>query len=343
MSNRGGAVLRAKTIRLAHGGGGRLTAELIQKLFVPMWRNPSLEALGDSAVLEMDGAAIALTTDSYVVSPPFFPGGDIGTLAICGTVNDLAVAGAEPKFLTCGLILEEGFPVESLERIVASMKTAAEQAGVQIVTGDTKVVGKGKGDGVFINTAGVGPIRYEPLGPAQVRPDDQVLLSGMLGDHGLAVLKARGEFALDYEIESDCAALGGLIESFLAPGCGVRFMRDPTRGGLAAALCELTAGQDWGIELLEEAIPVRPPVAGLCEVLGYDPLTVANEGKVVVVVSPEQAPKVFEAMKAHPLGKDTAHIGQVVPQHPGKVCLQTTVGGTRVLDVPLGEDLPRIC
>jgi len=335
--------VRSKIIRLGHGGGGRLTGELIRQLFLPAWSNPALAALGDSARLDLEGQKIAFTTDSYVVSPPFFPGGDIGKLAVCGTANDLAVAGARPEFLSCGIILEEGFPVAQLERIVASMRAAATEAGVQIVTGDTKVVGKGKGDGVFINTSGLGRIVYDPLGAEHIRPGDQVLVSGLLGDHALAVLKARGEFALDYEIESDCAALNGLIASFLEPDSGVRFMRDPTRGGLAAALCEIATDQTWGIRLVEESIPIRKTVAGLCEVLGYDPLTLANEGKVVVIARADAAPAILERMKAHPLGREAALIGQVVGEHPGKVCLETTVGGTRILDIPLGEDLPRIC
>lgn len=335
--------MRSHLIRLGHGGGGRLTGELIQKILLPALSNPILEELGDAARLQCEAGKIALTTDSYVVAPPLFPGGDIGKLAVCGTVNDLAVAGAVPQYLTCGLILEEGFPIAELERIIASMRKATDEAGVSIVAGDTKVVGKGKGDGIFINTSGMGRVVYENLGVGWIQPGDCVILSGTLGDHGLAVLKARGLFALDYDLESDCAPLGELIHSFLTPDCGVRFMRDPTRGGLAAALCEITHHQSWGIRLREEAIPIRREVAGLCEVLGYDPLTVANEGKVVVIASADTAGHIVERMRLHPYGRDAAIIGEVVEQHPGKVCLSTQVGGTRVLDIPLGEDLPRIC
>ena len=335
--------MQSKTIRLGHGGGGRLTGDLIRKLFVPAWQNPVLNALGDSACMEFEWDKIALTTDSYVVSPPFFPGGDIGKLAVCGTVNDLAVAGARPMYLTCAMILEEGFSIEALGKVVASMQTAAEKAGVQIVTGDTKVVGKGKGDGIFINTAGIGPVLYEGLGIEKIKPGDHILLNGTLGDHGLAVLKARGDFPLEYEIESDCASLNSFIDSFLSPDCGVRFMRDPTRGGLAGVLAELAENQSWGVRVEEETIPVRDTVAGLCEILGYDPLNVANEGKVVLVVEPDQSANLLEKMKAHPLGRETRIIGQIVPDHPGKAFLETIVGGTRVLDIPLGEDLPRIC
>jgi len=291
----------------------------------------------------MPSNEIAFTTDSYVVSPPFFPGGDIGKLAICGTVNDLAVCGARPEFLSCGMILEEGFPTDQLKSVVESMRKAAEAAGVKIVTGDTKVVGKGKGDGIFINTAGVGPIVYPHLNPDAIKPGDRIILSGTLGDHGMAVLKARGGFPLEYEIESDCAPLNSLIESFLTDTCEVRFMRDPTRGGLCASLCELTTDRRWGIRLDEDQIPVRKEVAGLCEILGYDPLSIANEGKVIVIASKRTAPEILDKIRQHSFGQEAAIIGEIVGDHSGKVCLQTMVGGLRVLDIPLGEDLPRIC
>jgi hydrogenase expression/formation protein HypE len=336
--------MKEKIIRLGHGGGGRLTGELIRQLLVPAWSNPALEAMEDSARLDIGREQIAFTTDSYVVAPPFFPGGDIGKLAVCGTVNDLAVAGARPRFLSCGLILEEGFPIGHLEKIVASMKSSAEEAEVQIVTGDTKVVGRGKGDGVFINTAGVGRIVWPHLGAGAIRPGDRVLVNGFLGDHGLAVLKARGEFALEYEIETDCAPLGSLVEEILAAGgAGVRMLRDLTRGGLTAGVCEIAGGRQWGVKLKEESIPVRKEVKSLCEILGYDPLTVANEGKLVAVVSDEVAQTVVEKMKSHPLGNHSVVIGEVTESHPGRVVLETTVGGSRILDIPLGEDLPRIC
>jgi hydrogenase expression/formation protein HypE len=335
--------MRSKTIRLGHGGGGRLTGDLIQGLLLPAWSNPQLSALGDSAIMKFDSPEIAFTTDSYVVSPPFFPGGDIGHLAVCGTTNDLAVAGARPEALSCALIIEEGFPMESLERIVESMKQAANQAGVSIVTGDTKVVGHGKGDGIFINTAGIGPVVRSLPGPAAIQPGDHVLLSGTLGDHSLAVLKARGDFALQFDIESDCAALWPMISTLMEDDPGIRFMRDPTRGGLTNALCEITAGKNWGIALDEQSIPVQPQVTGLCELLGYDPLTLANEGKVILVAAPDASKEVLQRLRNHPLGSRAAMIGTVTGDHPGRVGLRTSVGGTRVLDIPLGEDLPRIC
>lgn len=341
-------------VLLGHGSGGKLTAELIQNVFLPGWENTALAALEDQATLELgrqgerfngtNAPRIAFTTDSFVVRPLFFPGGDIGKLAVHGTVNDLAVGGAIPLFLSAAFILEEGLPIDDLRRIVASMRAACEQANVALVTGDTKVVDRGKGDGVFITTSGIGLVpRHRQLSIHAARPGDRLLVSGTLGDHGMAILSVREGLEFETQLESDTAALAGLTEAMLEDGPSIRCMRDPTRGGLASVTNELAAASRVGIQLNEAAIPVRPEVQAACELLGLDPLYVANEGKLVAVVPPEQAPRVLESMRAHPLGRDAADIGQVVDDHPGLVILRSLIGGERVVSMLAGEQLPRIC
>ena len=290
------------------------------------------------------GDRLAFTTDSYVVDPLFFPGGDIGKLAVCGTVNDLAVGGATPLYLTCSAIIEEGLEVETLRQIALSMAEAAAQAGVKIVTGDTKVVDRGACDKLFINTAGIGVIRKGlHLGADKARPGDLVLVNGLLGDHGAAILNARGDMALSAPIESDCAALHGLIEKVLAAAPSLRFIRDATRGGLATVLNEIAEASGVGIEISEAATPIRDEVKGFCEILGLDPLYLANEGKIVCVVPKEQARTALDAMLAHPLGQRAAEVGQVNEERPGRVVMQTHFGGRRIVDMLVGEQLPRIC
>jgi len=331
---------------LAHGGGGRLSRELLRDVFLPRFRSGILARLEDAAVLEAPGERLAFTTDSYVVHPLFFPGGDIGRLAVFGTINDLAVMGAVPRYLSCGFILEEGFERAVLERILDSMRGAATEADVEVVTGDTKVVERGKADGLFLNTAGIGAVpRGVELGADRIRPGDKVLLSGGLGEHGLAVLTQREGLKFRSEIRSDCAPIHRLCADLLrasAPG-GIRFFRDPTRGGLAATLNEAAAGRPWGIRIEEEAIPLREDVRGLCEILGLDPLHIANEGKLVAVAAPGEADRILQAMRANPLGARGAIIGEVVEKPAGRVVLRSAVGGLRILDLPAGEPLPRIC
>lgn len=331
------------SITLAHGSGGQLSRELIERLFLRYFHNEALDELNDAATVTVPSTQIALTTDSFVVSPLFFPGGDIGRLAVCGTVNDLAVTGAQPRYLSVGFIIEEGVSLEILERIVASMAETAHEAGVQIVTGDTKVVGRGAADGVFINTTGVG-VHPLALGPALLRPGDVLLINGTVGDHGVAVMTRREGLAFDAPLRSDCAPLNGLIASLLAacPGA-VHCMRDPTRGGLAATLNEWALASGLGIEVREAAIPINEAVRGVCELLGFDPLYVANEGKVVIAVDPTAAETALTALRAHPLGRDAAIIGRVNEAHAGRVVLQTPFGAGRLLTMPSGELLPRIC
>jgi hydrogenase expression/formation protein HypE len=332
-------------ILLAHGGGGRLTQMLIERMFWPTFRNPALETLHDGAVLEVEGARLAFTTDSFVVSPLFFPGGDIGELAVNGTVNDLAMCGARPLYLSLGFILEEGFPMEDLWRVVRSIQEAAQEAGVEVATGDTKVVDRGKGDGVFINTTGLGLI---PPGihvsPQRARPGDVVLISGAIAIHGIAVLSVREGLEFETTLESDTAPLNGLVEVLLrAAGPEVHVLRDPTRGGLSSALNEIAASAGVGIMLEEASIPIWDEVKGACEILGLDPLYVANEGKCLAIVAPEMAEAALDAMRSHPLGTEAAIAGQVVEEHPGTVVLRSRVGGKRVVDMLSGEQLPRIC
>jgi len=338
-----------ETVLLAHGSGGQLSHELVEHVFGRHFDNPILATLNDAALLDAlrsaDGSRLAFTTDSYVISPLFFPGGDIGKLAVCGTVNDLAVMGAQPRYLSAAYILEEGLPMSTLERVVASMAETARAAGVQIVTGDTKVVGHGAADGLFINTAGVGIV---PPGadyvPAHLQPGDRILVSGTMGDHGMAVMMEREGLQFSTDLQSDCAPLNGLIGSLLdAVPDAVRCMRDPTRGGLVATLNEWAGAAEVGIVVEENAIPLREQVRGACEILGLDPLYVANEGKVVVAVAPEQAEAALAALRAHPLGREAAIVGQVTSDHPRRVVARTPLGAHRILDMLVGEQLPRIC
>jgi hydrogenase expression/formation protein HypE len=332
-------------VTLAHGGGGRLGHALVERMFLAAFRNPALEQLHDGAVLEVPKGRLALTTDSYVVSPLFFPGGDIGSLAVHGTVNDLAMCGARPLALTAGFVLEEGLPMEDLWRIVRSMARAAHQAGVSVVTGDTKVVDRGKGDGVFLNTAGIGLVPEGiDIAPARARPGDQVLLSGRIAEHGIAIMSVREGLAFGTTLVSDSAALHGLVESLLrAVGGRVHVLRDPTRGGVASATNEIAMAAKCGIRLVEAAIPVGEEVRGACEILGLDPLYVANEGKCLALVAPEAADQALEVVRAHPLGREAAIVGEVVAEHAGRVMLRSRVGGVRVVDMLSGEQLPRIC
>jgi hydrogenase expression/formation protein HypE len=318
--------------------------ELIEHTIVPVFRNPVLDVRHDSAVLDVGGARLAFTTDSYVVRPLFFPGGDIGTLAVNGTVNDLAMSGAKPLYLSASFVLEEGLPVETLQRILASMRRAADAAEVQIVTGDTKVVDRGKGDGIFITTAGVGRIEHAlAITPASVRPGDAVLLSGDLGRHGMAIMAVREGLEFETTIESDCAPLAGLVADLISGGIQVRCLRDLTRGGLASALIEIAEAAAVQIHIREAAVPVGEEVRGACEILGLDPLYVANEGKVLALVAPERAAAALAALRAHPLGREAAVIGEVRDEHPGRVFLRSRIGGLRVVDLLSGEQLPRIC
>ena len=326
-------------ITLDYGSGGKKTAALIDELILPALGNSELNALGDGAILD---GALAFSTDSFVVSPLFFPGGDIGKLSVCGTVNDLAMCGAEPKYLSLALIIEEGLPTADLRRIVASIKAAAEGAGVAVVTGDTKVVERGRGDGVYITTSGIGLVKYPGLGPDKIRPGDAVLISGTAGDHGAAVMLARYGL-LEGELRSDCAALNGLASALLGSGAAVRVLRDPTRGGAATTLCEFAESAALGIELDEEAIPVRRDVAAACALLGLDPLYCANEGKMLAVVAPEDAEAALETLRSRPEGENAAIIGRVTAERPGKVVLRTRAGGGRILQKLSGAQLPRIC
>ncbi|MDH7487896.1 MAG: hydrogenase expression/formation protein HypE [Anaerolineae bacterium] len=335
--------MKDEAILLAHGSGGRLTHELIRDLFLRELSNPFLDALSDAAVLPPQSGRLALTTDSYVIRPIFFPGGDIGKLAVCGTVNDLSMVGARPLFLTIGFILEEGLPFADLRRIVRSAAQTAREAGVQIVAGDTKVVDRGSADQVFINTAGVGIIPDGlSLSSSAIRPGDAILVSGTVGDHGIAVMAQREGLGLSTSLASDCAPLNGLAQAVLACG-GVRVMRDPTRGGLATTLVELAQAGGVGLEIDESAVPVKDAVRGACELLGLDPLYVANEGKLVAVVAAEAADAALAAMQSHPLGRDARIIGRATQAHPGRVVLKTLLGVSRVVEMLTGEQLPRIC
>ena len=329
---------------MAHGGGGLRSRQLLQDVILPELGNDILLQLDDAACVPSPGPDLALTTDSYVVRPLFFPGGDIGRLAVCGTANDLAMQGAEPRYLTLGLILEEGLEIEVVRRVVRSMAHAAAEAAVKIVTGDTKVIERRTGDGLFINTAGVGARRAGvDTHVSRARPGDVVLVSGTLGDHGMAVMSAREGWGLKGALESDAAPLGDLVRTLLDAVPGVRCLRDPTRGGLAAALNDIAEASASGIRLEEAALPVRPAVRGACDLLGMDPLNVANEGKAVVVCAKEDAGRALAALQSHPLGREAAVIGEVRTEPAGRVLLRTRLGGERRVDVPAGEDLPRIC
>ena len=333
------------TIVMGHGGGGKLSSELVEHLFLPAFRNPALENLGDAAVLEAGGARLALSTDSFVVQPLFFPGGSIGELAVNGTVNDLAVSGADPKFLSASFILEEGFSLAQLAAIVDAMAKSAATAGVQIVTGDTKVVERGHGDGCYITTAGVGILRPDiEVGPKRVKDGDAIVVSGTIGDHGMAIMSVREGLEFESPIRSDCAALNGMIAEVLdAVGTAVHAMRDPTRGGLASTLNEIAQSSNVGIVIAEASLPVRREVQSACELLGLDPVYVANEGKVVFFVAPESADRVLSILRAHPLGINAARIGHATADHKRMLVARTAMGANRVIPTMIGEQLPRIC
>ena len=336
-------------IVLGHGSGGRMTQELIQRVFTPRFSNAALLQGNDAALLSLPASAnlrgrLSVSTDSHIVSPLFFPGGDIGRLAVCGTVNDVAMLGAEPLYLTAGFILEEGLAIETLERVAASMQAAALEAGVSIVAGDTKVVEKGKADGLFITTAGVGWVpEGRSIGGQEARPGDIVLLSGTLGDHGIAVLAARGELGFETSVTSDTAPLNQLIAEVIKAAPHVHVLRDPTRGGLATTLNEIATQSQVGVWVDEAMLPIQPAVRAVCEMLGFDPLYLANEGKVIVVVPREEAPAALEAMRRSTYGAQAVRIGVIKETPPGRVLLRTLIGGSRILDVLAGEMLPRIC
>lgn len=331
-------------IVLGHGGGGQLSADLIRHLFLPAFGVASTAELGDAALVTLPSRHVALTTDAFVVRPLFFPGGDIGQLAVHGTVNDLAMRGARPVALTASFILEEGLPLETLGRIVTSMATAAGDAGVAIVAGDTKVVERGHGDGVYITTTGVGVVpEGREIGPTRATAGDLVIVSGTIGDHGMAVMSVRDGLSFDAPIVSDTASLHGLMEALVAAAPGTRVLRDPTRGGVAAALNEIAAASRVAIELDETALPIRTEVRSACEILGLDPLLVANEGKLLAVVDPAQASSAVQALRAHPLGGDAAVIARVDAGPAGRVTLRTAFGARRMVPLPIGEQLPRIC
>lgn len=332
------------TVLLGHGSGGKLSAELIHDIFLPAFHNPILANLDDQAVVNIGGQRVAISTDSFVVHPRFFPGGDIGSLAVHGTVNDLAMGGATPLFLSAAFIIEEGFAMDELRRIVESLRKAAADAGVQVITGDTKVVERGKGDGLFINTTGIGLVpEGVNLSANRARPGDKVLLSGSIGDHGIAILAQREGLEFESEIQSDSAALHTLVAGMLSVSREIRCMRDPTRGGVSSSLNEIAQQSRVGIEIEEALLPVHQEVAGACELLGLDPLYVANEGKLIAIVAPEAADAVVNAMQSHPLGVEARVIGEVVADHAGMVTMLTPFGTSRIVDMLSGDQLPRIC
>jgi hydrogenase expression/formation protein HypE len=343
------ATVSVPTVTLAHGGGGKAMKDLIDDVFARAFDNPLLAPMEDQARLDIarlaaKGDRLAFTTDSYVVDPIFFPGGDIGKLAVCGTINDLAVGGAVPLYLSCAVIIEEGISVDTLRRIAKSMAAAARDAGVAIVTGDTKVVSRGACDKIFITTTGIGVIPHDlDLGAGKAQSGDRILVNGRLGDHGAAILAARGDLALATTLKSDCAALHGLIADLLRAAPKVRCIRDATRGGVATVLNEIANASQVAIEIDEQATPLGEEVQGMCEILGLDPLYIANEGKIVVVVPPEQAEAALIALRAHPLGSSAADIGFVHAGKPGRVTMRTSFGGFRIVDMLVGEQLPRIC
>jgi hydrogenase expression/formation protein HypE len=329
-------------ITLDYGSGGKKTSALIEDTIVPRLRNDALAALGDGAVL--DGAEkLVFSTDSFVVSPYFFPGGDIGKLSVCGTVNDISMAGGEPRYLSLALIIEEGLPASDLERIMDSVAQAAGKAGVQVVTGDTKVVERGRGDGIYINTAGIGVLRHPGLSPSRIREGDAVLVSGTVGDHGAAVMLARNSDLAEGELLSDCAPLNGLAEALRPLGDDLRVLRDPTRGGVATTLCEFVEGSRLCIELQEKDIPVKEGVESVCDMLGLDPLYCANEGKLLAVVAPDRAQEALSLLRSREEGRDAAVIGKVISGHPGMVVVRTPFGGSRMVAKLAGAQLPRIC
>lgn len=331
-------------ILLEHGGGGKLSNDLITGTFLPLLRNPLLEALEDGAILDVGGSKLCFTTDSFVVHPRFFPGGDIGSLAVHGTVNDLAMCGGSPLALSAAFILEEGFPQEELGRIVRSLAAAAAKVGVCVVTGDTKVVPRGAADGLFINTSGIGIVRYgSPLSVRSIRPGDAVIVNGPIGDHGAAILSCREDFGFRSRIESDSAPLSGLVAAVLAASPHVHCMRDATRGGLGAILAEIAAQRGLRVEIREREIPVREEVRGICEILGFDPLFLANEGRLALFCAGEAAEAVLAAMRGHELGREAVQIGTVTEDRRGRLVMETLIGGSREIDLPTGELVPRIC
>ena len=335
-----------KNILLEHGSGGKLSLNLIKDLFIKYFDNPVLNQQTDSALLNINSNLIAFTTDSYVVDPLFFPGGNIGKLAVCGTVNDLAVSGATPKYLSVSFIIEEGFSFEELEMVVSSMSDEAKKSGVLIVTGDTKVVNRGKCDKLFINTTGIGilDIKHKHISTGDnIIPGDKIILNGTLGDHGMAIMSARNFAGFKTDIKTDCASLNLLIRDVLNTNCPIKFMRDATRGGIATILCELTEHLNIGIEIDESEIPLKETVRGMCELLGFDPLYVANEGKVILITSADDAVRLIEVMKRNEYGRDSTVIGEVVDNHIGKTILRTEIGGKRIIEMLSGEQLPRIC
>jgi hydrogenase expression/formation protein HypE len=340
----GGTVPLSGSVDMMHGSGGRATAELVQALFVRHFDNPMLSAGNDQAAFRPPAGRLVISTDAHVVSPLFFPGGDIGSLAVHGTINDIAMAGARPLYLSAAFILEQGFPLADLERIVVSMAAASRLAGVPIVTGDTKVVERGKGDGVFITTTGIGvvPDGVDVSGD-KARPGDVILLSGSIGDHGVAILSKRENLAFDTEIQSDSAALHGLVADMVAAVPGIRVLRDPTRGGLASTLNEIAQQSRVGLRLEETAIPMKADVRAACELLGLDPLYIANEGKLIAICAPADADRLLAAMRAHPLGREAAVIGEAVADDLAFVQMRTALGGSRIVDWLAGEQLPRIC
>lgn len=330
-------------ILLAHGSGGRLAQQLVSEGFIKAFDNPLLAKLDDSAVFDLKGK-LAFTTDSYVISPIFFPGGDIGKLAVCGTVNDLAMSGAKPLYLSLSFIIEEGLPQNDLNRIVASIQKSAHEAEVEIITGDTKVVNRGSADRLFINTAGIGIIPDGiDISGSNARPGDKVLLSGTIGDHGIAVLSQREGLSFTTRLESDCAPLARLVVEMLAVSSNIHCLRDPTRGGLATTLNELATQSKVGIRIEEDNIPVQEEVLGACEMLGLDPIYIANEGKLVAIVPAEAASRISEAMRSNRYGREAAIIGEVTSEHPGRVVMKTSLGTSRIIDMLVGDPLPRIC
>ena len=330
-------------ITLAHGAGGKMSQELMEQVILPAYGNPLLNEMHDGAAVNMSGH-VAFTTDSYVVQPLFFAGGNIGKLAVCGTVNDLAMTGAIPRYISAGLILEEGFPIADLKRILATMRQMADEAGIYIVTGDTKVVDKGKADGIFINTAGIGDIiPGTQISPKHVKPGMKVILSGYIGDHAAAIMAGRHDLALPESVRTDCAPLNHMTQAMLAAAPDIAVLRDPTRGGVAAVLNEIAEASNCGILIDEEQIPIHPEVQGVCDILGFDPLYLANEGKCVAFVPADKTDAVLAAMQADKYGKDARIIGEVTAEAAGQVGMRTAIGGIRVVDMPLGNIVPRIC
>jgi hydrogenase expression/formation protein HypE len=336
--------MKMDKILLDHGSGGKISHHLTTDLLLPVFDNPILEQLNDGAIFELDGRRVAFSTDSYTVDPIFFPGGNIGDLAINGTVNDVAMCGGKPLYLSVGLIIEEGFPVEDLETIVSEMGRAAQTAGVVVVTGDTKVVGKGAVDKIFINTSGLGLIPDDiTIASHKARPGDKIILSGTIADHGITILTQREGLSFETSITSDTAALNHMVDSMFAVSKEIHVLRDPTRGGVGTALCEISEKSEMGIRIFEERIPLKDEVAATCELLGFDPLYLANEGKLLAFVSKPETDAVLEAIRKNPFGEDAAVIGEVVDDHHGKVIMETRIGGSRFVDMLAGEQLPRIC